>query len=181
MPSSCALTLDDTQHTFVTLIEQHRGILFKVARAYGRSDHATEDLIQEIACHLWQAFPGYDPTRRFSTWMYRIALNVAISQRRRERRSDRHFEPLDSGVVDIHDPRGTNVEGQQQIELLNQVIASLAPLDRAVVLLYLDQCSTREISEVLGLSESNVTTKLSRLKARIREQLSSSSPTSPQL
>src|SRR3546814_1544616 len=78
MQASATMTADDHQ-AFGELLQQHRGIVFKVAGTYARSAEDRDDLAQEIAVQLWRAWPGYDPSRRFSTWMYRIALNVAIS------------------------------------------------------------------------------------------------------
>lgn len=78
---------------FLADLDGHRRILYKVARAYGRNEADREDLVQETVAQLWRAFPRFDPTYRFSTWMYRIALNVAISWQRRERSRTRHLEP----------------------------------------------------------------------------------------
>src|SRR3546814_16641831 len=78
MQASATMTADDRQ-AFGDLLQQHRGIVFKVANAYARSAEDRDDLAQEIAVQLWRAWPGYDPARRFSPWLYRIALNVAIS------------------------------------------------------------------------------------------------------
>ena len=105
--------------------------------------------------------------------MYRIALNVAISHLRGRSLRDRHHVPFEDGLHDTAHDAGTD-DGQassQLLRLLRETIARLAPMDRALMLLYLDERSHREIAEVLGISEGNVATKLSRLKARIRESL----------
>lgn len=167
---SVTMSLDDRQ-AFTELLEQHRKIVFKVANSYAwhRDDRA--ELAQEIALQLWRAFPKYDPTRRFSTWMYRIALNVAISYVREHSEHRAHLVPLDESLHDSADQNGHEPELAQQISALNRVIARLDPMNRALMLLYLDNYSSREIGEVLGLSDTNVTTKLSRLKQRIRAEL----------
>src|ERR1019366_10579485 len=82
-----------TQGRFLDLLDSHRRLLYRVARIYGRSAEDREDLVQEIVGQLWRAFPRYDPGQKFSTWMYRIALNVAISWQRRERTHTRHLVP----------------------------------------------------------------------------------------
>jgi RNA polymerase sigma-70 factor (ECF subfamily) len=104
--------------------------------------------------------------------MYRIALNVAISHLRGRSLRDRHHVPFDEGLHDTgaHDMSADEHETGQQLRLLERVIAALPPLDRALMLLYLDERSQREIADVLGISESNVSTRISRLKQRIRDE-----------
>src|SRR3546814_20351390 len=104
MQASATMTADDHQ-AFGELLQQHRGIVFKVANAYARSAEDRDDLAQEIAVQLWRAWPGYDPARRFSTWMYRIALNVALSFLRSHGHRRRHAVPLDEAVHDMADDR----------------------------------------------------------------------------
>ncbi len=159
---------------FAALLAAHRGIVFKVAHSYCRLPEDRHDLAQEIAAHLWRAFPSYDATRSFSTWMYRIALNVAISYRRSAGHQTR-TEPLDehheahAGFA-VNDASAQH-ESDERVRALYAVIERQPPLDRALLLLWLDERSQREIAEVLGLSESNIATKLNRLKQRIRLQL----------
>lgn len=156
---------------FEALLERHRGILFKVAGTYCRDHAEREDLMQDIAAQLWRAFPGYDEARAFSTWMYRIALNVAISSLRSREHRQRDVVPLDA---DRHDAIGSvdaGDESDERIRLLYRCIDRLAPLDRALLLLHLDERSQREIAEILGITETNVATKLSRLRQRLREQM----------
>lgn len=159
-----------TRDAFGALLQQHRGIVFKVANAYARSAEDRDDLAQEIATQLWRAWPGYDPERRFSTWMYRIALNVGISFLRSDRQRRRHAVPLEE-VDDIADHGAVDHEAAGSLRVLHRFIATLEPLNRALLLLYLDERSTREMAEVLGISESNVTTKISRLRQRIRDHV----------
>lgn len=161
----------DTRQAFAELLEHHRKIVFKVANSYAWQPEDRAELAQEIALQLWRAYPNYDASRRFSTWMYRIALNVAISYVRdhSERRS--YTVALDETLHDTADPNAHDPELEQQVATLNRIIAALDPLNRALMLLYLDEYSNREIGEVLGLTETNVSTKLSRLKQRIRSEL----------
>jgi RNA polymerase sigma factor (sigma-70 family) len=172
--TATADAMDSPQNHFAALLEQHRGIVFKVAATYCRHRDDRQDLAQEIAAHLWRAFPGYDPTRPFSTWMYRIALNVAISH---VRSSGRRIPavPLDeehnSHPCFAIDDGTAQHEADQQLRALYAVIDRQSPMDRALLLLWLEDRSQREIAEVIGISESNVATKLNRLKQRIREQI----------
>lgn len=103
--------------------------------------------------------------------MYRIALNVAISHVRRETQRQRHAVPLDEYLHDIADDHGTDHEADQRGRALHRFIGQLEPLNRALLLLYLEDHSTREIADILGISETNVSTKISRLKQRIRSDI----------
>ena len=159
------------QERFGVLLQVHRRIVFRVANTYGFHAEDRADLAQEITAQLWRAFPGYDPERSFSTWMYRIALNVAISQVRSTAHRGRHSGPLDEALHDIADDNGTDHDTDQQVRALHRFIAQLGKLDRALLLLYLEDQSYRQIAEILGISETNVATKLSRLKQRIRNEI----------
>ena len=161
----------DARDTFAELLDRHRKIVFKVAHIYAWHAEDRAELSQEIALQLWRAYPKYDPSRKFSTWMYRIALNVAISFVRDysgKRAGNVEFE---ESLHDQVDPNSDDSEQAQHIELLNRVIKQLDPLNRALMVLYLDEHSNAEIGEILGLTETNVSTRLSRLKQRIRKDL----------
>lgn len=151
---------------FAALLDEHRRLVFKVAHTYaGPGD--VEDLAQEIAAQLWRAFPGYDRERRFSTWMYRIALNVAISWLRSEAPRRRRTVPYDH---EQHEPvaESADLDADEGQRILRGFIDSQGPLDRALLLLYLEEHSYAEMSEILGVSETNLTTRINRLKERLR-------------
>lgn len=176
MPASFRLRMDLTAsmtdaspRAFDELLRQHRGVVFKIANAYARSADDRADLAQEIAMQLWRAWPLYEPTQPFATWMYRIALNVAISFLRDDTRRRRHAVPLDDALNGVADEHAAGPEAGDGLRVLRRFIATLDPLDRALLVLYLEERSTREMAEVLGIGESNVTTKISRLKQRIRD------------
>ena len=172
MQDALATMTTDVRHAFGELLERNRKIVFKVANTYAWTPEDRADLAQDIAAQLWRAFPGYDAARSFSTWMYRIALNVAISQVRSNTQRDRHLVSFDETLHDIADERGNDADTNEQLRALNTVIAGLDKLNRALLLLYLEDRSNREIGEILGLSETNVSTKINRLKQRIRNDLS---------
>ncbi|MEO7198699.1 MAG: sigma-70 family RNA polymerase sigma factor [Dokdonella sp.] len=160
----------DSHDQFSTLLQQHRKILLKVARTYAWHADDRADLGQEIAAQLWRAYPHYDPQRTFSTWMYRIALNVAISWVRSNSRRQQHNLAFDDALHDVADDVASP-ESVHQVRELRRFIASLEPLNRALLLLYLEEHSYREIADIVGISESNVATKISRLKQRVRDEL----------
>ncbi len=162
------LTIDEKE-AFLRLLDQHAGIIRKVAAGYSSSLADGHDLMQEINLQLWKAYPRYSPERPFSTWMYRIALNVAISFLRSNTRPVRQTVPLDE--IDIADEAAGSREPDERIPILQSVIAGLDPLNRALLLLYLDDHSYREISSILGITETNVATKLNRLKQRVRRDI----------
>jgi RNA polymerase sigma factor (sigma-70 family) len=150
---------------FAALIRRHAGLIHKIAYAYCRDPTDREDVVQEIALALWRSRDGYDARFKETTWLYRIAVNVAISHYRRERR---HREPrvsIDSSAIAIAAP---SVEPSDEVRALLRCIDDLGALDKALVLLYLDGNDHRSIADVLGISVSNVGTKLSRIKNRLR-------------
>lgn len=162
------MTTDSPQARFEALFEPHRKIVFKVANTYCRHAEDRRDLIQEISTQLWRAFPRYDEGRSFSTWMYRIALNVAISFRRRARL--RETQPLSANVSMAgpeNDPAATQ-ELDDRVAALHSFIDRLDDLNRALLMLYLEEHSYRDMADVLGISETNVATNINRLKQRIR-------------
>jgi RNA polymerase sigma factor (sigma-70 family) len=161
------MTAPAVSSEFADLVESHRKIVFKVAHTYCWRDADRADLVQDILAELWRAFPRYDRGRPFATWVYRIALNVAISWLRRDGPHQRRTVSLDGH--DAADPRDPDADAR--VRLLYEVIDQLEPLDRALLLLHLDDHSHREIAGILGISESNVATKLSRLKLRLRREM----------
>ncbi|HYG05832.1 MAG TPA: sigma-70 family RNA polymerase sigma factor [Stenotrophomonas sp.] len=171
MPSDATAPLAaDRAAAFTALLERHRGIVVKVAASYAGSAEERAELIQEIAAQLWRAYPRYDPARSFTTWMYRVALNVAISDLRGRSHERAHLAPLDD-ALHVADPQARDPATELQIAALHRFIAALPPLERALLLLYLDERSYAEIAEVLGISEGNAATKVSRLKQRIQREL----------
>lgn len=163
------MTAPASESRFDALWREHTGIARRVAAVYCRAPEDRRDLIQEISLQAWRAFPRYSPDRgRFSTWLYRIALNVALSWVRRDRRAP--LEPADPATLDALPATDPAVQDPRLAQLF-ACIEKLRPLDRALVLLYLDDHAYAEIAAVLGLSETNVATKLSRIKRVLQGEL----------
>lgn len=159
-----------TSAQFCELLQRHRGIVLKVAGTYCRNPADRDDLAQEIAAQLWRSYPSFDPSKPFSTWMYRVALNVAISFARSRTVRERHTVALDERLHESIDKNAADPESEERIALLYRFIDRLDALNRALLLLYLDERSHREIAHVLGITETNVATKIGRLKQRLREE-----------
>lgn len=156
--------------SFAALVERHRGIVFKVAHTYCWLADDRDDLVQDILAQAWRAFESYDPSRPFPTWLYRVALNVAISWVRGPGQRLQRTEPFDA---ERHDrvAAATDGEDDARIRALYRVIRSFEPLNRALLLLYLDEHSQRDIAHILGITETNVATKIGRLKQRLKQHL----------
>jgi RNA polymerase sigma factor (sigma-70 family) len=155
------------QDRFVTLLEEHKRILYKVASSYCRNPADRPDLLQEMAVALWRSFDRYDERYRFSTWMYRIALNVAISFYRSEVRRTRHTVPAGDSVLAFA-AAYESVEPDEELQILDSLMRQLGELDRALLILYLDENSYDTIAGILGISETNVGTKIGRIKQKLR-------------
>lgn len=154
------------RNRFTALVEQHRGIVVKVANTYCWHVDDQAELSQEILMQCWRAFPKYDTDRVFSTWMYRIALNVAISYVRRHSLRQRHHATLDTRIHEMPDQQAV---GNDDVDFLYRFIDQLDALNRGLLLMYMEERTYREIADVLGISESNVATKINRLKQRLRK------------
>ena len=164
----------EQQRAFETLLREHQRIVSKVVSVYARDPEDRRDLTQEICVQLWRSFPGFDERRaRFSTWMYRVALNVAISQLRRPPRQE---EPLDLQQLEVMGGSEGIAESDERIEAMYGFISQLDPLNRALILLYLEDRSYGDIAEILGISETNVATKISRIKHKLRSQMTGAVP-----
>ena len=152
---------------FLDVVESHKGILYKVANSYCPNYDDRKDLIQEIIIQLWKSFDNYNEKFKYSTWIYQISLNVAISFYRKENSRKRISNPL---VTDIFDFTDTEIldEKESNLGLLNHLISKLSNFNKALMLLYLEEKNYNEISEIIGITETNVATKISRIKSKLK-------------
>lgn len=155
---------------FEKIISLHKGILFKVARAYCQSEEDRQDLMQEMMIQIWKSFHKYNNSFTITTWLYRIALNVAISFYRKNTARQPINVSLGSQILPIQQIE-TN-EKEQQLNLLEQFISELNNLDKALMLLYLEDKNQSEISEILGLTVTNIGTKVGRIKEKLKKRFS---------
>ncbi|HTV83901.1 MAG TPA: sigma-70 family RNA polymerase sigma factor [Dyella sp.] len=157
---------------FQTLLREHEGIVFKVAGLYARHAEDRRDLAQEIGLQAWRSFARFDPRKaKFSTWLYRVALNVAISQLRK---GSSHWhgtlEPLERHHLESIGAEPAP-EPDERLAMLYAFIAQFDALNRALILLYLEDRPYAEIADILGVSETNVATKIGRIKQTLRARM----------
>ena len=156
------------KETFTAAIKENEGILFKIASVYTNTVEDRNDLIQEIIYQLWKSYGSFKQQSRFSTWMYRVALNVAIYQLKVSKKRILTV-PIEDQLYHYQQNDDSGME--EKWKLFRQQIEELNLLDKAIVTLYLDNKSYDEIAEVIGISSSNVGTKLSRIKEKIKTRI----------
>ncbi|MDX8341382.1 sigma-70 family RNA polymerase sigma factor [Draconibacterium sp. IB214405] len=155
-----------TKKEFSELIDKYQAIIHKVTRVYTNGPADRDDLFQEICLQLWRSYPGFREEAKFSTWMYRVALNTAISTIRKTK-NDLHFEQLHD-----HDCVETEPSDEkEQVHLLYRAISRLNRIDKAIILLWLEEKSYDEIASILGISKTNVSVKLVRIKRKLEEMI----------
>lgn len=154
----------------LALIQEHRKIIFKVCNVYCKNEHDREDLQQEIVYQLWRSYANYNPAYKFTTWMYRVSLNVAISFYRKTKNGTDTIA-LAAEHEALEDEYNDPIVKERNISLLYQFIDNLKELDKALMLLYLEEKSYQEIADILGITETNVATKISRIKEKLKQNL----------
>ena len=168
---------ENPESLFRSWLTEHGGAVLKVARAYTLTTEDCQDLVQEILLQVWRSLPQFQGRASASTWAYRVALNTALDWHRKERRRQVRQQP----ILEVEDLPVTGMDGPQQAvrrEILERLYAEIRQLpktDAALVLLYLDDLSYRQIAEVLGISESNVGVKLNRAKKALGELMNEKS------
>ena len=156
---------------FLATIDAHKKIIYKVVNSYCKNKEDRKDLEQEIIIQLWNSFDKYNAEYKYSTWMYRIALNVAISFYRKEKKwLVIHDYYNEDSIYIIADENENKTELDYNIKLLQEFINKLNELNKALMLLYLEEKPHAEIAEILGISKTNVATKISRLKFKLKKE-----------
>ena len=156
----------EIQHNFVELLEKNQNIVHKVCMLYTNNYDAHNDLFQEITIQLWKAYPKFRGDSKFSTWMYRVALNTAITLYRKSKRTV-NTEEFDAVQFKIKSEAYDDTE-EQQLKLLYKAVQQLNDIEKALVFLYLEDKSYREISETMGIGEVNARVKMNRVKTKLR-------------
>ncbi len=157
-----------SKDSFDNFLKNNQGIVFKVCQTYCQSSQEREDLAQEIIIQLWKAFPKFNPKFKASTWTYRIALNVAISNHRKAIKRKEFPVNWEESLVSYKEEK---VEENPRLQLLYEMIYELNELNRAIMLLYLEDYNYDEIAEICGLSKTNVASKINRIKNQLRKKV----------
>ena len=165
------MNLTDKTSLFLSVIQTHKGIIYKVANSYCVNGENRKDLVQEIILQLWRSFEQYNNVYKYSTWIYRIALNVAISFYRKENRRKHVSNPLSTDLLHFVDTTLVG-ETEKNIDFLQKFITELKELDKALMLLYLEEKPYKEIAEIVGITESNVATRIGRIKLILKQKFS---------
>lgn len=156
----------ELEHSFVELLEKHQNIVHKVCRLYTNNYDAHNDLFQEITIQLWKAYPKFRGDSKFSTWMYRVGLNTAITLYRKSKRSISTTQ-FDTVQFKIKAEDYDDTE-EEQLKLLYSAVHQLNDIEKALVFLYLEDKNYREISETMGITEVNARVKMNRVKTKLR-------------
>jgi len=159
-----------TDHdAFLCQLQEHRAILYKVANAYCAHRADRGDLIQDIVLELWRAYPRFDGRAAFSTWMYQVAVNIAISRHRGESRRVRDALPIEMFGMDLRAADAAMERDEEDLFALHQLIRQLDDVNRALILLYVEGYGHDEIAHLLGLTPTNVATRVHRIKQQLQQ------------
>ncbi len=156
------------EKTFIAFLKENQRIVHKVCRIYTDNKEDHEDLFQEITIQLWKSFPGFKGDAKFSTWMYRVALNTAITLFKKAKRNDVTTE------IDVSSLRieyETYEDDEHKLKRMYQAIYTLSDIEKALIMMYLEDKSYREIGEILGITEGNARVKMNRAKNNLKQQL----------
>jgi RNA polymerase sigma-70 factor (ECF subfamily) len=161
------LELETRQKEFADLVQEHRALIFKVCHLYCKTEADREDLFQEIVFQLWKSFGSFRGQAAFTTWMYRVALNTAISGIRRNKLGRLTTYTDDLPVHLPLDDRGTEIK--EQADQLRLAIAQLSDVEKSIVMLYLEERSYEEMEAILGIKVVNLRVKMNRIKEKLRK------------
>jgi RNA polymerase sigma factor (sigma-70 family) len=156
---------------FILVIKDNQNLIFKICYSYCSNSENRKDLQQEILLQLWNSFSKFDGRVKISTWIYRIALNTAISYYRNDCKHKDKKVTIDASIISLSNFESKS-EQDENIVMLYQFIERLDEMDKALILLYLDDNKYMDIADILGISETNVATKISRIKKNLKEQFS---------
>ncbi len=158
----------DKKEAYISAIRENQDLIIKVASLYTNTKEDRNDLVQEIRYQLWKSFDSFQQRSAIRTWMYRVAMNVAIYQLKIDKRKITAV-PLEENLVALHSTDDDDYE--EKWHLLKSRIHQLNLLEKGLLLLYLENRSYEEIAQITGISASNVGTRISRIKEKLRNQI----------
>jgi RNA polymerase sigma-70 factor (ECF subfamily) len=156
----------ELEHNFVTELQDNQNIVHKVCTLYTNDRDSHNDLFQEITIQLWKAYPKFRGEAKFSTWMYRVALNTAITLYRKNKKRIDTYD-YESVIFKIKAEEYDETE-ELQLKLMYKAVKQLGDVDKALVFLYLEDKNYTEISDTLGITEVNARVKMNRIKTKLR-------------
>ncbi|WP_298424462.1 RNA polymerase sigma factor [uncultured Kordia sp.] len=159
----------ELEHSFVTELERNQNIVHKVCRIYTSNKEQHNDLFQEITIQLWKAYPKFRGDSKFSTWMYRVALNTAITLYRKSKRSVK-TQDYESVIFKITSEDYDDTE-EEQLKIMYKAIKQLSDIEKALIFLYLEDKNYKEIAETIGITEVNARVKMNRIKTKLKKIL----------
>ena len=151
---------------FLQIITENQGIIHKVCSIYCDLEEDRRDLFQEILVQLWKSYPTFRNESKFSTWMYRVALNTAITSFKKDKRQpDKSGIPYESLQLaeEMYDSRG-----EEQIRMLNKAVSQLTGIEKSIILLFLEDKKYEEIAEITGITQNYVRVKMNRIKKKLK-------------
>ena len=157
----------ELEKRFEEQIKQHEPLLYKVCHTYAYTEADREDLFQEIVIQVWKAYPHFKGDAKFSTWMYRVAINTAINGLRKRKISVTSHEP-EKLSADVSDDNRSQEE-EEQFQQLYKAIEQLNQVEKAIVMLYMEDYSYAEMEEILGIGQGNLRVKMNRIKDKLRQ------------
>ena len=163
------MSTPNSETEFVALLDEHQNIIHKICRLYTNNEVEHEDLFQEISIQLWRSYNRFEGKSKFSTWMYRVGLNTAITLYRKEKKR-LNTQPLNDQFTAIAQEE-YNAQVDEQMAWLYRKIKDFSEIDKALVLLYLEDKRYDEIAETLGISAGNARVKMNRIKERLKKML----------
>lgn len=162
------MKMQNNLEELLPLIEENKRIIFKICHSYCKNQYNREDLVQEIIYQLYRSYRQFNNNYKFTTWMYRVALNVAISFYRKTKMEEQVML-LAEHPVEIEDKK-EEIDLEKNIITLQQFINELKELDKALMILYLEEKTYHEIAEIVGITSTNVATKISRIKEKLKQK-----------
>jgi RNA polymerase sigma-70 factor (ECF subfamily) len=161
-------TIQEDNTEIVRLIEENKGLIYKVANSYCTNVNEQEELIQEIIFQIVKGYSNFDHKVKATTWMYKVAFNVSISHYRKIKNRQKYMVPMADKFVHVEEQNENTTD--ENIKHLRKFMAEFDPLNKAILVMYLDGNSHAEISETMGISLSNVGTKIGRIKEQLKKK-----------
>ena len=152
----------EAEKAFITHIERHQALIYKVCHLYCDRAEDKQDLFQEIVFQLWKSYPTFRGEAKFTTWLYRIALNTALTAIKKNKRHDYVYSlPLEMPLIEEND--------KDRLETLNRAVAHLSDIEKSIVMLYLEERSYEEMEDILGINQNNLRVKMNRIKEKLKK------------